>query len=268
MRWRSALAAAALLAVLGNLVTVRSVGETTSAAAPAPAGATCAQRVLVLSAMPLEADPILAQAKIDPGSQVDVNHHSFVTATLEGVPVVIGITGIGPVNAAATTTDALSQFSCAGISEIAGVAFSGTSGGDYIGDVFVPTNWTLDGVNFYPNSPTLLGVAQQAVAAGRVKLIATTPTGDPGCACTVSDGVMTPVKVTHTPHVEFAAVGKTTSGLTTDPFDGMALPCVAAGSDIFGCTPCRELDAGALAQASYFATAVVPFLEPQWMLAY
>lgn len=228
----------------------------------APAGATtCTPRLLVVSAMPLELDPLLAHATIDPGPPVVLNNRPFVTGTLAGNPVVMGLTGIGPENALTTTTDAFAHYQCGGASEISGVVFSGTSGGDFIGDVFVPPLWTEDGVTFEHTDPTMLSVAQ--AAAPSAQLEQTTPTGDPACLCAVTEGVETPVTVQHVPTVTFDGVG-----LTTDPFGGRTLPCAPAGSDVFGCVPCREMDQSQLAQAEAFAQGIVPFADPSFFTGY
>ena len=231
------------------------------AAAPVSAPKTCTPRLLVLSAMPLEIDPLLAHAQIDQG-HVELNNRYFVLGKLEGNDVIMGLTGIGPENAQTTTTDAFNQFRCGSKSEISGVVFSGTSGGDYIGDVMVPSRWTDNGTTFAQSDPGMLAVAKQAVAGG-VKLEQSTPTGDPACTCAETSGAVTPITVEHVPKVELGG-----TGLTTDPFGGRTLPCVPAGSDVFGCVPCRELDQSDAAQAAAFATSVVPFLELSFFTGY
>src|SRR5207249_3866186 len=89
--------AAALLACLAP----------TAVAAQSPA---CSQRVLVLSAMPLELDPLLSHAKID--QTVVVDSRTFYVGTLEGNDVVMALTGIGTINATQTTKAALARFRC------------------------------------------------------------------------------------------------------------------------------------------------------------
>lgn len=226
-----------------------------------PAVSACTARLLVLSAMPLELDPVLARASVDAAAPVVLDDRPFVTGTIGGTPVIMGLTGIGPENALATTTAAFDAFRCGGASDIAGVVFSGTSGGDFIGDVLVPSNWTEDGKTLYPSDPAMLSVAQ-AAAAG-VPLERTTPTGDPACVCAVAGGAQTPVAVTHAPVVEFGG-----TGLTSDPFGGRTLPCAPAGTDIDGCTPCREMDQSQLQQAVDFATGIAPFAEPGFFTGY
>ena len=81
----------------------------------------CATRLLVLSAFPGEIDRILTQAAL--GETVDADGFVFYGGTLHGNDVVMGLTGIGLVNAEAATRAALDRFGC----EIGGVVFSGVS---------------------------------------------------------------------------------------------------------------------------------------------
>jgi nucleoside phosphorylase len=243
-------------ALSGVLVTATFGGPVAS-----PALSTCTPRLLVLSAMPLEIDPLLAKATLDTGPPTELNHRPFVTGTLGGNPVVMGPTGIGPENALATTSAAFDTFTCAGAPAISGVVFSGTSGGDFIGDVLVPARWTEDGVHFAQTDPTMYSVAYGAGSSARLER--TTPTGDPACLCATAGGLTTPVAVTHTPVVEFGG-----TGLTSDPFGGRTLPCAPAGSDIFGCVPCREHDDDVLGQTTTFATGIVPFADPGFFTGY
>ena len=230
--------------------------------ATAPTAATtCRSYLLVLSAMPLELDPLLARATIDPAPPVELDDRPFVTGTLEGNAVVMGLTGIGPENAHATTTAAFAHYQCGGVSQISGVVFSGTAGGDFIGDVFVPSRWTEDGTAFERSDPAMLAVAEQAAPDAR--LWRTTPTGDPACACVAPDGVRTPVTVEHVPTVTVGG-----DGLTTDPFGGRTLPCAPAGSDVLGCVPCREMNSDQLAQATALAEGAVPFADPGFFTGY
>lgn len=243
-----------------------------TSAGPASA-ATCTPRLLVLSAMPLELDPVLAQATIDPGSTVVLDNRYFVTGALEGNQVIMGLTGIGPENALATTTAAFQYFDagCRAGSGITGVVFSGTSGGDYIGDVFVNQTWSLSNAAgtaitaTYATDPTMYSVATSptTLAAADSVLEKSAPTGDPACVCGLAPGATTPVTVTHTPTVETGQ-----AGLTTDPFGGRTLPCAPAGSDVFGCVPCREMDQSQLSQAEAFASGISPFVDPSFFTGY
>ena len=230
-------------------------------ALPAEAAAGCAPRLLVLSAMPLELDPVLAQASVDSAAPVVLDERYFVTGTLAGNDVIMGLTGIGTENALATTSAAFAHYRCGGRSEITGVVFSGTSGGDEIGDVFVPRRWSSDGTHFVATDPAMYALAAASASAARLEQ--TTPSGDPACVCALSSGVTTPVTVRHAPVVELGG-----DGLTTDPFGGRTLPCAPAGTDAFGCVPCREMDQSQAAQAAAFAQGVPAFAQAGFFTSY
>src|SRR5579871_3217639 len=83
-----------LLSVLSAFGVLAGGVLVTVAASPSPAAAACTPRLLVLSAMPLELDPLLAKATVDPGSQVELHSRAFVTGTLAGHGVIMGLTGI------------------------------------------------------------------------------------------------------------------------------------------------------------------------------
>ena len=254
-------------------------------ALPAAAGTTqqsagsCTPRVLVLSAMPLELDPLLAHAQADLAHPVMLNDRPFVFGTLEGNQVIVGLTGIGPENAWAATAAAFATFRCPdGSSAISDVVFSGTSGGDYIGDVSVPSAWYYYGPSFAVGdlstttgvavSPALLSLVPAAAAVATPQLEQSTPPGDPACACELTDSTETPVTVEHTPDVVYSTPGSTVTGLSIDDFSGRTLPCVPTANDIFGCTPCRELDADAAAQAENLAQNGPAFAEPGFFEGY
>lgn len=264
-RWRTK-AVAGVVVTAGVLLGALTfpAGADSSGSVTTADSAGCVPRLLVLSAMPLELDPLLAQAQVDEAQPVMLNNRPFVFGRLQGNDVIMGLTGIGPENATATTEAAFSQFRCAGVSEISGVVFSGTSGGDFIGDVFVPDSWSYGQGSVagtpVPSDPTMLQVAREAPAPA---LEQSTPLGDPACVCEATDQIQTPITVEHKPVVDFG--GK---GLTTDPFGGRTLPCAPTGSDIFGCTPCRELDYDAPNQTLAFAQGAPAFLEPSFFTGY
>lgn len=239
------------------LIPVAAASASTLNAPARPAGAPCP--VLVLGALPLEVAPILAAAEVDPDPAWVFEGKGFWSGTLEGNRAVIALTGIGLVNAGAMASAAFDHFGC-----FSAVVFSGTAGGDFIGDVAVPDRWTEDGQRFLDTSPTALAVLHDAL--GRpIPLIQTTPTGDPGCICSItgSSGVDAPITVEHKPAVE---VGGT--GLSNDGFGGRAVPCVPQGSDVAGCWPCRYPDAATAQQVQNLAVTAPPFLQPSWILGY
>ena len=237
-----------------------AVGALAAPGGPSSAGARVAHcPVLVESALPLEIAPILAAAQVDPRPVWVDAGKGFWSGTVEGNRAVIAITGIGMVNAKNVTTAAFAHFGC-----FSAVVFSGTSGGDYIGDVMVPNRWTADGKQFLPTSPAALTVLDTALSRS-VPLTRTTPVGDPACLCQVTgeSPATLPVTVEHAPAVE---VGGT--GLSNDGFGGRALPCTPQASDILGCWPCRFPDPQAAQQTSNLATTVPPFLDPAFFLGY
>ncbi len=183
--------------------------------------------------MPVELGPLLARAKV--AQTVSVGSHEFYVGRLAGRNVVLALTGIGPVNARNTTTAALSRFGCRSGRGVAAVLFSGVAGGDYIGDVTVADQWTLDdGRHLYDVDRHLLATARR-VAAHPPRLESKAPAGDPACGCVTSPDAVTTVAVTHAPRIEVGGIGQ-----TTDPFSGRALPCAPGGGDVFGCEPCPE----------------------------
>lgn len=254
MRWTHSrrLTAAALTAAL--------LSPVPALAGAAGGGHDCVRRTLVLSAMPVELDPLFAKTKVD--KTVTAAGHDFVVGTLQGHQVVLSLTGIGPVNATNRTEQAFKLFTCNGRPAFDGVVFSGVAGGDWIGSVTVPVRWTLDkGKTFLPVDRRMLASAQK-VAAGKVALEQQAPAGDPACGCVVSPQSVGTVSVTHKPTVEVGGNGE-----TTDPFSGRALPCAPGGGDVFGCEPCA-LQGDHATQAQQFATGVAPFVDPSFFSGY
>jgi nucleoside phosphorylase len=262
--WRRGICAAATLALA---TVVATAGASTATAGTTGAGTTnavaCTPRLLVLSAMPLELDPLLAAASIDPRRTVVLNGRSFYEGTLRGNDVIMSLTGIGLVNARRSAEAAFEHFRCGSRPAISGVVFSGTSGGDYIGDVIVPSRWTQDGKTWFGADPAMLATVGDMIRRDAVKLEQSTPTGNPACACLATPNLVTPVRVTHTPQVEVGG-----NGLSTDPFGMRALPCTPGGSDVFGCRPCREPNTDAVSQTGRFVSGAAPFVDPSFVLGY
>jgi len=247
-RWVAVAAGVALLA-----------GAAPAIGAAGSGGSSCTPRTLVLSAMPIELGPLLAQEKVQ--RTVTVAGHDFFVGTLRGQDVVLSLTGIGPVNATARTKLALHTFRCGHRPGIKAVVFSGVAGGDWIGNVIVPDRWTLDhGKTFIKVDPQMLATARR-VAHGHVPLERQAPAGDPACGCVVSPDSVGTVTVTHKPVVEVGGAGD-----TTDPFSGRALPCAPGGGDVFGCEPCI-LQSHA-EQATQFGAGVMPFVDPSFFTGY
>ena len=255
------LISAALAGAMAPLATAKA---TTAPAQPPSSSGKSNQgcRVLILSAMPLEAAPIIAASTVDPNPAWVHDGKGFWSGTVEGNRAIIALTGIGLQNATQTTEAAFSHFPC-----LSAVVFSGTSGGDFIGDVMVPNSWTEDGKAFVDTSQSALAALAQALRQG-VALEQTTPVGDPLCLCEpagppVPASTTVPVTVLHKPQVEVRG-----AGLSQDGFGGRAFPCIPQASDVFGCWPCRFPDTASATQASNLASTVPPFLEPAFILGY
>jgi len=222
-RLRRAILASTIVA--GALAGALSTGAL--AATPPPS---CDHPVLILSAMPLELNPLIANAKLVPSRTVRIDDRKFYMGTLDGVHVVLALTGIGPVNATATATAAFEHFRCS----FAAALFSGVAGSSaYIGDVIVPQRWTLNnGKTWVGTDPAMFSVASRLAGATKVKLLQDLPVGDAACLCGGVDAP-TPVHLPQRPQVRVGGAGQ-----TTDPFGGHSAPCVWGGGDIAGCEPC------------------------------
>jgi hypothetical protein len=183
----------------------------------------------------------------------------FWAAHVEGNSAILALTGIGLKNATQTTQAAFDHFGC-----FSAVVFSGTSGGDFIGDVMVPSRWTEDGTNFVDTSASTLSVLAEALKHP-VRLEQSTPVGNPVCPClpVVPPSPTLPVTVKHTPQIEVGG-----DGLSNDGFGGRTLPCFPQGGDVLGCWPCPFPDTAASTQAANLASTVPPFLDPQFVLGY
>jgi nucleoside phosphorylase len=246
------------LLVIGLFLASTFVGVSGAAKAATPP---CESRLLVLSAMPVEIDPLIAAAKLDLERTVVVHDRKFYVGTLQGNDVILALTGIGILNAEQATTDAFATFRCGDESAIKGVVFSGVAGGDWIGDVAVPTTWTEDGKTFYGADKTMLKTAQLVARRGSAKLTPDVGAGDPACVCTDPHAVE-PVTLAHKP--ELLIGGK---GISSDPFNGRQLPCFPEGGDVFGCEPCK-LRTTEPPNLAGFADGIRPFLDPGFFTGY
>jgi nucleoside phosphorylase len=235
---------------------------TAHAVAPArgtPAPSSCQPRTLVLSAMPIELGPLLAQEHVS--RTVTVDGRDFYLGRLRGHDVILGLTGIGPVNARRTTRAALAAFACKTRPGIDAIVFSGVAGGDFIGDVTVPARWTLDGGKHFSQVDAHLLAAARRLTHSRLRLERKAPAGDPACACATGPDLVTTVSVTHQPRLEVGGAGE-----TTDPFSGRALPCVPGGGDVFGCEPCAlQLKP---TDVTSFPGGAAPFVDPGFFTGY
>ena len=251
-----------LILLLAGLPAVVGRSIVRADTAPTP-GSSCHDPhppILVLGAMPLEVAPVLARAHVDPKpAWVDGDGKGFWQGSLAGNHVVIAMTGIGIVNATNTTEAAFGHFKCFSL-----VVFSGTSGGDHIGDVMVPAKWTQDGKTFIDTDATALSLVDQ-VAKDPPPLEQSTPVGDPLCNCVSAalPEVTAPVQVQYKPVIEPGGYGASNDG-----FGGRALPCTPAVNDVLGCWPCKFPDTAAATQAQFFAGTAPRFVDPSFFLDY
>lgn len=171
--------------------------------------------IAVFTAFPAELLPLVEQASID--TTVTVAGRTVRVGMLGGVPVVIGMTGIGLENAAATSAAVLDHF------EVAGVVFSGVAGSPYrIGDVAVPEAWMLAGGTIHGVDQDWFAVAE-ALAGSEMVEFAT-------CTERPSAPSAPPVCLLHQPAIVTGGIGE-----SSDPFGGSAPACQPNGGDVFGC---------------------------------
>src|SRR6185295_3488745 len=171
----------------------------------------------VVSAYPAELAPIAAATVIE--NTVQIGSRSYYVGQLGGVSVLLGLTGIGIVNATATARSLLAR------KDVAGLIMSGTAGTrHHIGDVVLASELVEPdraGV-FHPN-PGLVALAHRAAAALPEPLERCTPvpprSPDAPLVCLLFD-----------PVVVFGG-----QAVSFDPFGGKPAECTPGGGEIFGC---------------------------------
>jgi len=219
---------------------------------PVDAQTTSETRTLILSAFPAEADAILARTTLDPNPTVVVDGHRFYLGTLGGEEVIVGMTGIGMVNATETTEAALDYFTPESGVSIGAVVFSGVAGGSgrtEIGDVAVPAQWTSNGGETWHAVDADMLVAASTLD---VDLLSTDSIGDPACSC----GLFSRVRVDLEGEPQLFVGG---DGSSADNNNGTAFPTIPLGGAIFGTQPCAAPDRSPLFTGNFFQ-AVGPFL--------
>jgi nucleoside phosphorylase len=156
---------------------------------------------------------VLEHASID--DTVKIDDHVFREGKLGGVSVVIGMTGIGLLNATNTTRAMLDRF------KVNGVVFSGVAGSTLrIGDVSVPATWSLKDGRTYAAYQPWLDLAETITTPGAVSLE----------NCTVVPASGQAVCLTYEPAIALGGVGQ-----SSDPFGKVPVRCRARGDDVFGC---------------------------------
>lgn len=212
------------------------------------------QRTLVLTAMPAEADAILAHTTLDPNPTVVVDGHHFYLGTLGGKKVIVAMSGIGEVNATQTTEAALDHFTSGSGNSIDAVVFDGVAGGSgrtEIGDVAVPARWTMnDGTTWDAVDPGMLAAADTVTA----DLDSTGTIADPACRICGPLATLPLINLGREPQLFVGG-----DGATSDNNNGVAFPEIPLGGGIFGPQPLAAPDFSPLDFGNFFR-AVVPFL--------
>ncbi|MDT7766940.1 MAG: hypothetical protein QOC63_6360 [Mycobacterium sp.] len=223
----------------------------------APSSATVAepeQRTLILTALPVEADAVLARTTLDSNPTVVVDGRHFYLGTLGGKPVIVGMTGIGEVNATQTTEIALDHFTPASGISIGAMVFDGVAGGSgrtEIGDVAVPARWTSDGgATWHAVDPSMLAAANTVT----VGLDSTDSTGDPACHLCGPLASLPLINLNREPQLFVGG-----DGSTSDNNNGVAFPEIPLGGAIFGPEPLAAPDFSPLSFGNFFQ-ALGPFL--------
>jgi adenosylhomocysteine nucleosidase len=194
-----------------------------------------APSIVVLSAFPAELSYLVAAADIDTTDEIE--GRLYYRGRLDGVRVILGLTGIGMANARSAAGDVL-----AGV-EVSGVVMSGVAGSPHrIGDVVVAAEWVERGRRrVFPANPALRALARRAETTLAAPLGRCTPVPPTSVDASV-------VCLPHDPEIVHG--GRGASG---DPFGGHVFPCTPGTGEIFGC----ELPLPLLGGAS------VGRLEPQ-----
>ncbi|TMA77736.1 MAG: 5'-methylthioadenosine/S-adenosylhomocysteine nucleosidase [Deltaproteobacteria bacterium] len=216
-------------------------------------------RVLLLSAYPTEGAKLLAAAASV--TEVGVfNGRRFFAGTIAGKNVVMGLTGIGLVNADRTTRAVLAYLEDSDI-RVKAIVFSGVAGSSYdIGDVIVPDHWTDDLEHSAPPYPpysvnsSLYAIARRL--PGNVALDPNLYVEDLACTGLRSE-LSTPIRV-EDPELR---VNPGDEGYSSDPYGGRPVPCFTPGGNLLGCAAC-----GAPPGAPGFGSDPTPFLDPNFFL--
>jgi nucleoside phosphorylase len=228
MRVRGSRSSPALLAIATVwLVTAPAHARRPGLCATAGSAAAAPAYLAVISAYPAELAPIAAATNVEATVQID--SRPYYVGRLGGVRVLLGLTGIGILNATDVTRSLLAR------RDVAGLVMSGTAGTKHhIGDVVLASDLVepdRPGV-FHPNS-ALVALARRAVTAlpEPLERCTSVPPGSPTAelVCLLFD-----------PVVLFGG-----RAVSFDPFGDTPPACTPGGGDVFGC----ELPPSALAAA-------------------
>jgi nucleoside phosphorylase len=179
-------------------------------------GPASAPYVAVLSAFPAELAPLVAAAAVQ--GTVEHGGRSYYVGRLGGVSVILGLMGIGMVNAERTAVSLLESV------PVAAVLVSGVAGSPHrIGDVVLADRWMeRDGARTYRTNRALAALA--ARAADRLAPLEQCTPVPPA----LEDAPL--VCMAHAPVVLHGGLG-----MSGDPFGEIALPCFEGGGEVYGC---------------------------------
>lgn len=174
--------------------------------------------LLVLGAFPGEVAPLLGETAVN--EMVQINGRTFYVGVLGNHQVILGPTGIGLLNAAATTRAALDAYDVEGVvvSAVAGTALQ-------VGDVAVPTTWQLPDGRVYPTDAAWRELAENVVVSGAIMM--------DRCTSVAPSVSPEPVCIAGPPVVGFEGYGR-----SEDPFGDTPVPCqenLEQYADVFGC---------------------------------
>lgn len=102
----------------------------------------------IISAMPQEANLIMNQ--IEDQEIIDIGVHQFVKGTLEGIPAVFSLCGVGKVSAAATAALLIAKFD---VNEIVFTGVAGGGNGIEIGDIVIGSSYLQHDLDLRPIFP-------------------------------------------------------------------------------------------------------------------
>jgi nucleoside phosphorylase len=190
--------------------------------------------VVILSAFPAELASLVAVTTIE--KTIEVAGKPYYVGRLDGVHVVLGLMGIGLINAATTGDAVVSNL------DVAGVIVSGVAGSNQrIGDVVLPDDW-LDRAagDVHATNVAMLALARRiAPTLPALERCTPVPPADPTAPLVCMGFDPTLVIGGH--------------GVSADPYNGPA-PCGADTDEILGC---------ALPKAAGLVTAAAATTSPQ-----
>jgi nucleoside phosphorylase len=172
----------------------------------------------VLSAFPAELAPLLGATEVERTAEIEGRR--YYVGRLDGVRVVLGLTGIGLVNAERRTNALIDNF------EVAAVLLSGVAGSRHrIGDVVLASQWTeRDGPAAFEANRALLALAGRA----RKRL----PPGSLD-TCTPVPPTSPDAPVVCLPYDP--AIILEGHGFSDDDFGPIAFPCIPGAGEVLGC---------------------------------